>query len=122
MVVNDAACLLTKRSALESIASELAPTESLTEQHYDMFGAFVFVPKKAFKPTVIFDGLRLQLFDPQMPHKCYVAQGRFTASASKGSRGTSAVLTCRSSSGFGLPGVGQLIGNCQPYEPPRHDH
>jgi hypothetical protein len=28
MVVNDAACLLTKRSALESIASKLAPTVS----------------------------------------------------------------------------------------------
>ncbi|MDF9902057.1 hypothetical protein AB7M25_002284 [Pseudomonas sp. AP3_22 TE3818] len=31
MVVNDAACLLTKRGALESIASKLAPT---VEQHY----------------------------------------------------------------------------------------
>jgi hypothetical protein len=36
MVVNDAACLLTKRGALESIASKLAPTESLTEQHYTL--------------------------------------------------------------------------------------
>ncbi|PNB68560.1 hypothetical protein C1X64_30930 [Pseudomonas sp. GW456-E7] len=29
MVVNDAACLLTKRGALESIASKLAPTKFL---------------------------------------------------------------------------------------------
>ncbi|VVQ23409.1 hypothetical protein PS938_05412 [Pseudomonas fluorescens] len=34
MVVNDYAYLLAKRGALESIASKLAPTESLTEQHY----------------------------------------------------------------------------------------
>jgi hypothetical protein len=38
MVVNDAACLLTKRSALESIASKLAPTESSTEQHQALQG------------------------------------------------------------------------------------
>jgi len=34
MVVNDNAYLLAERGALESIASELAPTTSLTEQHY----------------------------------------------------------------------------------------
>jgi hypothetical protein len=34
MVVNDNACLLAKRGALKSIASKLAPTISLTEQHY----------------------------------------------------------------------------------------
>ncbi|RAI67132.1 hypothetical protein DOZ80_20050 [Pseudomonas fluorescens] len=34
MVVNDAACLLTKRSDLESIASKLAPTEPLTILFY----------------------------------------------------------------------------------------
>ena len=44
MVVNDAACLLTKRSALESIASKLAPTESLTERHY-AFEAPFFLPE-----------------------------------------------------------------------------
>ncbi|WP_414927978.1 hypothetical protein [Pseudomonas sp. IT-P74] len=34
MVVNDNAYLLAKRGVLESIASKLAPTTSLTEQHY----------------------------------------------------------------------------------------
>ena len=37
MVVNDNAYFLSKRGALESIASKLAPTEDhirLTEQHY----------------------------------------------------------------------------------------
>jgi hypothetical protein len=34
MVVNDCAYLLGKRGALESIASKLAPTISLTEQHW----------------------------------------------------------------------------------------
>ncbi|OXR29452.1 hypothetical protein PSJE_27550 [Pseudomonas jessenii] len=33
MVVNDAACLLTERGALESIASELAPTGFAVFQH-----------------------------------------------------------------------------------------
>jgi heme exporter protein D len=33
MVVNDNAYLLAKRGALESIASKLAPTISLTERH-----------------------------------------------------------------------------------------
>jgi len=47
MVVNDAACLLTKRGALESIASKLAPTESLTEQHYAFAGFFLFVDRSS---------------------------------------------------------------------------
>ena len=34
MVVNDYACLLVKRGALESIASKLAPTEFLNELRY----------------------------------------------------------------------------------------
>ncbi|MGF6521800.1 hypothetical protein [Pseudomonas laurylsulfatiphila] len=34
MVVNDNACLLVKRSALDSIASLLAPTKLLTEQYW----------------------------------------------------------------------------------------
>jgi len=38
MVVNDNAYLLAKRGALESIASKLAPTISLTEQHWALQG------------------------------------------------------------------------------------
>jgi len=40
MVANDNAYLLAKRGALESIASKLAPTISLTEQHYPEEGVF----------------------------------------------------------------------------------
>ena len=38
MVVNDNACFLVKRGALESIASELAPTIPLTDWHHACAG------------------------------------------------------------------------------------
>jgi len=45
MVVNDNACLLAERGALESIASKLAPTISLTEQHYAIEWGFVVIDR-----------------------------------------------------------------------------
>ncbi|MNI99727.1 hypothetical protein D3C73_1588850 [compost metagenome] len=45
MVVNDNACLLAERGALESIASKLAPTISLTEQHYAIEWGSVVIDK-----------------------------------------------------------------------------
>jgi len=58
MVVNDNACLLAKRGALSSMASELAPTISLTGHHYTIERGFSVLPD-GFIPA--------NPSDPQLP-------------------------------------------------------